>query len=104
MSHSYRSGKYPISNKVWRKLEAAEAAAGMELEKGFNVPRGTLKKGSDAESSGNPNDPEMGDQKKSSALHEDAATYRVPDQTEALLARIAAALEEIARKLPDSTT
>lgn len=27
MFHSYRSGKYPISDKAWRKLEAAERAA-----------------------------------------------------------------------------
>ena len=29
MFHSYRSGKYPISSKAWRKLEAAERAAGI---------------------------------------------------------------------------
>lgn len=30
MFHAYRSGKYPISEKAWRKLEAAERAAGIE--------------------------------------------------------------------------
>ena len=27
--HAYRSGKYPISPKAWRKLEQAERAAGL---------------------------------------------------------------------------
>lgn len=29
MFHAYRSGKYPISAKAWRKLEAAERKAGI---------------------------------------------------------------------------
>jgi hypothetical protein len=29
MFHAYRSGNYPISAKAWRKLEAAELAAGI---------------------------------------------------------------------------
>lgn len=29
MFHAYRSGKHPISAKVWRKLAAAELAAGI---------------------------------------------------------------------------
>jgi hypothetical protein len=29
MFHAYRSGKYPISPKAWRKLELAERAAGL---------------------------------------------------------------------------
>lgn len=32
MFHAYRSGKYPISPKVWRKLEAAERSAGIEVK------------------------------------------------------------------------
>lgn len=31
MFHSYRSGKQPISDKAWRKLEAAEKRAGLTL-------------------------------------------------------------------------
>lgn len=31
MMHAYRSGKYPISPKAWRKLEAAERAAGIAV-------------------------------------------------------------------------
>ena len=32
MFHAYRSGKYPISGKAWRKLEAAERTAGITAE------------------------------------------------------------------------
>lgn len=36
---SYRTGKRPISSKAWRKLEAAERAAGIEEE----LPRSTIR-------------------------------------------------------------
>lgn len=32
MLYGYRSGKYPITAKAWRKLEAAERAAGITAE------------------------------------------------------------------------
>lgn len=32
MFYAYRSGKYPISSKAWRKLEQAEKAAGITPE------------------------------------------------------------------------
>lgn len=49
MFHSYRSGKYPISAKVWRKLEAAEARIGINR-------RSDPSAGPSAESKGNANE------------------------------------------------
>ena len=37
MFHSYRSGKQPISDKAWRKLEAAEQRAGMGIAPSANA-------------------------------------------------------------------
>lgn len=63
-------------------MEAAERAAGVENDKRVNVSRETLKKGSDAETSANPNEPEKGE------------SDLLP-----VLMRIADALEEIAGHL-----
>jgi len=82
MFHSYRSGKYPISAKAWRKLEAAEAGAGVVLEKGFGVPCGTPKKGSKNDES----DVLSGDPNENPGPHEQLMT---------VLTRIAEALEAL---------
>jgi hypothetical protein len=50
MMHAYRSGKYPISPKAWRKLEAAERAAGIG---GSRLPEAIAF----AERSGHPDNP-----------------------------------------------
>jgi hypothetical protein len=101
--YAYRSGKRPIKGKSWRLLETAEAAAGIKMEKGNFLPRGTMIKGSDAETSGNPKEHEKGSDRFSDSgkLMEDAAGYSVPTRSDNYLRRIAEALEEIARKLPD---
>jgi hypothetical protein len=39
MFHAYRSGKYPISEKAWKKLEHAEQAAGRCEKKPGDVVR-----------------------------------------------------------------
>ena len=88
MFHSYRSGKYPISDKAWRKLEAAERAAGLIDE--ANVPVRT------AESEG-----KVKDSDPPSYHFVEPDKMVAPDETTALLRRIADALETIARKLPD---
>lgn len=36
--HAYRSGKQPISEKAWRKLEAAERAAGIGVKRIEEAP------------------------------------------------------------------
>ena len=38
MFYGYRSGSYPISCKAWRKLEAAERAAGIGVPESTAVP------------------------------------------------------------------
>jgi hypothetical protein len=56
----YRAGKYPVTAKALRKLEAAEALAGIQVEDANIVSRETLKKGSEKDESavrsGNPNE------------------------------------------------
>jgi len=101
--YEIRDGNRAVSDKVWRKLEAAEEDFGVNIEKGSSVPRGTLEKGSDAETSGNPNETEKGSGQftDSGKLMEEAAVYSVPTRSDNYLRRIAEALEEIARKLPD---
>ena len=38
MFYGYRSGSYPISDKAWRKLEAAERAAGLGIPESAPPP------------------------------------------------------------------
>ena len=61
MFHAYRGGKYPISPKAWRKLEAAEQAAGVVRKNDPTDSRGSTKNSEDAESAGNPKQSEKGD-------------------------------------------
>ena len=43
MLFGYRSGKYPISSKAWRKLEAAEREAGLGTREAHAAPTPTLR-------------------------------------------------------------
>jgi hypothetical protein len=89
MFHAYRSGKYPISPKAWRKVEAAERAAGIGSA-------AAAASGENAESESKVKDAEAEYGKK--------PEVDLPWQVGlvAAMTRIAAALEGIEKKMKDS--
>jgi hypothetical protein len=87
MFHSYRSGKQPISDKAWRKLEAAEARAGI------GQPLGA-----DAESSGKVKDSGAAMGGKEAGKDYKTLFYKVAQESDLtwLLDRVDQFLEEAA--------
>lgn len=103
MFHAYRSGKYPISQKAWRKLEQAEEA---HARTHLTAARESIEKLMATQSSSHPKQGGVGDSAHLSYA-ESAEGDQRRSQTAAtdpvllgVLERIAASLAEIARKLP----
>ncbi len=99
MFHAYRSGKYPISDKAWRKLEAAEEAhARTHLAAAKAMSERLLAEQENAQSSSPPKQPGVGESAKGAYAGEEerrSQTAATGPELVKVLTRIASALEEL---------